>query len=456
VKSRSLARRLLAASLAGMAVLLVAGGATLSFAFRRSAEATFDSQLAAWHDALVASLNVDESGRLRLEFELGDPRFEQIFSGWYWQVRSASGETLASSASLWDETLDDGALAGAGSGTVSLAGPRDQSLRGLLREVTVPREDRTLRVLVAGNASDLRRGIDRFDVLLFAALGMLGAFMLGLTALQLRLISNPLAALTRELAEVQAGTRDRVDARAPRELAPLVKSLNDLLAHDAEIVARARAQAADLAHALKTPLSLVLAEAEELADERGRRIARHADAMRRHIAFRLTTAVARPAVASRQTPVCGVVEAIAETLSRLYPHVQIERDVDATLAFPGAREDLEEIVGNLLENACKWARSRVRVEGSARLGRIRLAFDDDGPGLDPAQFASVLGRGVRLDEQAPGSGLGLAIAADVAALYGGALTAERSPLGGLRVLLSIATAERPSTARAAEAPPGEA
>lgn len=441
MRSRSLASRLLAASLAGSTLLLVAGGATLAFAFRRSAEATFDSHLVAWHDAVVASLHVDDTGRLRLESELGDPRFEQIFSGWYWQVRTDAGETLASSQSLWDATLDDSAVAAESSATVALTGPRGQSLRGLLREVTVPREERRLRVLVAGSASELRREIDRFDVLLLAALGTLGAGMVGLTVLQLRSISSPLAALTRELAEVKNGSRERVHAQAPRELAPLVTSLNELLAHDAELVSKARAQAADLAHALKTPLSLILAEAEELADDRGRRIARHADAMRRHIVFRLTTATPRPAVASQRTAVRPVVTAIGETLSRLYPQIQIECAVDANAWFPGAREDLEEIVGNLLENACKWARARVRVDGGERGGRMALAVDDDGPGLDTTQFASVLERGVRLDEQAPGSGLGLAIAADVVKLHGGTLRSARSELGGLRVELSVGSGE---------------
>jgi signal transduction histidine kinase len=175
----------------------------------------------------------------------------------------------------------------------------------------------------------------------------------------------------------------------------------------------------------------VRAEAEELADERGARIARHADAMRRHIEFRLATGVARPALGGERTPVGPVVAALVETLSRLHPHVAIESQLAGEPTFPGAREDLEEVAGNLLENACKWARRRAHVSARAGEGRLALVFEDDGPGLDAAACDAVLARGVRLDEKAPGSGLGLAIVRDLVERYGGRLSLGRSPLGGL-------------------------
>jgi signal transduction histidine kinase len=224
---------------------------------------------------------------------------------------------------------------------------------------------------------------------------------------------------------------------APRELAPLVDSLNALLVHDAELVRSARTQAADLAHALKTPLSLVLAEAEELGDERGKRIARHADTMRRHIEFRLTAAAPRPAVARERTPLRPTVEAMVETLARLHPQIQVESRVESEPVFRGPREDLEEIVGNLLENACKWARTRARVSAAVAAGHLVLAFEDDGAGLDEPACRAVLARGVRLDEAAPGSGLGLAIVRDLVALYGGKLELGRSALGGLRAAVQL-------------------
>jgi signal transduction histidine kinase len=229
----------------------------------------------------------------------------------------------------------------------------------------------------------------------------------------------------------------------PRELGPLVDSLNELLAHDAELVQRSRDHAADLAHALKTPLSLVWAEAEEIGGERGERIVRHADSMRRHIERRLAIATARPAVAGGRTPVRPVLEAIASTLARLYPSCAIAVDAPANVAFRGAREDLEEIVGNVLENACKWARRDVRVTLRDAGPVLRLEVGDDGPGLGPAEREAVLQRGTRLDERTPGSGLGLAIVREVVDLHGGELELGESELGGLEVRVRLPAAAAP-------------
>jgi signal transduction histidine kinase len=432
----SLARRLLVSTVVGLAVLLLAGGGALSFAFRRSAEAAFDTHLDAWLRGLVAGLRADASGRPAVESAPADARFEQLFSGWYWQVMAEDGAVLAASRSLWDATLalPAGTPLDGGGGALPLAGPREQTLRGRALRVTLPRASAPLVVLVAGDAEELRSETRRFDALLAVALLALGTGILALTAFQMRLALRPLRELARELGAVRAGDRERVGEAAPRELGPLVDSLNALLAHDAELVASARTRTADLAHALRTPLSLVLAEAGELGDERGRRIARHADTMRRHIEFRLSSVAARPAVATGSTQVGPIVDALADTLARLHPHVAIERDVANGAAFAGAREDLEEIAGNLLENACKWARGRVRVTVSRddEKKRVALAIDDDGPGLDASERSAVLARGVRLDETAPGSGLGLAIVADVVACYGGTLRLDSSALGGLR------------------------
>ncbi len=444
---KSLARRMLATSLVGLVMLLLAGGAALSYAFRRSAEAAFDVRLEALHNALVASLSIDGAGRLVAEAPLADPRFEQAFSGWYWQVSAPEGELLAASRSLWDAALaverpaQPGAL-DPGSKTIALEGPRGRPLRALVRTLTLPRRSAPLEVVLAGDVAELRRDIEGFDALLLAALGALGLGILTLVALQMRLALRPLHALAEELAEVRRGELDRVGPGGPRELAPLVDSVNALLDHDGEVVRDARARAADLAHALKTPLSLVLAEAGELGDERGARIAGHAETMKRHIEFRLATGVPRPAMARERTPVRSVVTPIAETLARLHPRVAIDCRVGADLVFSGAREDLEEVVGNLLENACKWARSRAVVSAERREGRLALVFEDDGAGLDEAACSAVLARGVRLDEKAPGSGLGLAIVGDRVALYGGELALGRSPQGGLRVTVLLESAGR--------------
>jgi signal transduction histidine kinase len=441
MRRASLAGRLLLTSLAGLLVVLGAGGIALSYAFSRSVETAFDLRLAAWSDALVSSLSVD-AGRVVLERPLGDPRFQRALSGWYWVVGDDAAPLLTS-ASLWDAALrveaedEEGDRRG-GPAVRRAVGPRDQRLRALVLAVTLPGREQPLRVVVAADTEELQREIDRFDVLLAVSLAALGAALLGLVGIQLRLALRPAQRLTADLAEVRRGHRTRVGEDAPRELVALADAVNDLLAHDAELVERARTQTADLAHVLKTPLSLVMAEAGELADDRGRRISGHAEAMRRHIDRRLGGAYPRTAVAGKRIPLRPVVEGIVQTLSRLHPAREIELDAAEDLMFPGPREDLEEIAGNLLENACKWARRRVRLRGRGDANGLELCVDDDGPGLEPPEREEVLERGVRLDVTAPGAGLGLGIVRDVAAAYRGRLRLDASDLGGLRAVVTLA------------------
>ena len=372
---------------------------------------------------------------------LGDLRFQRAFSGWYWVIGDDRAPLLAS-PSLWDAELRvrDALPDGAGNAAARVhraTGPRGQELRAVVQRITLPGRAVPLRVVLAGDVAELRRETDRFDVLLSTSLATLGGALLALVAIQMRLTLRPLRALADDLGEVRLGRRDRVDGDTPQELVPLAEAVNDLLAHDAALVEHARTQAADLAHALKTPLSLVMAEASELTDDRGRRIVGHAETMRRHIDRRLGGAFPRPAVAGERTPLRPVVEGIVQTLARLHPTREIELDVPAELVFPGPREDLEEITGNLVENACKWARRRVRLHARGDGRRIELSVDDDGPGLDPAERELVLARGARLDEQSPGAGLGLGIVRDVAATYRGRLRLERSELGGLKAVVTL-------------------
>lgn len=440
MKGPSLARRLLLSSLLGLAMLLPLGGFALSWAFRRSAATAFDDRVDAWSQAVVAALNVGPGGSVSVARPLGDPRFDRPLSGWYWEV-STGRERLSASRSLWDAELE--ALDSPASGEprfATLAGPRGVSVRTLVRSVALPGLDRRLRVQVAVDDGQLRQDVERFDALLWISLGGLGLGILALGAAQMRLVLRPLRTLRRELDAVRSGTEERIGVGAAHELVPLVESLNALLDRDAARASRARDHAADLAHALKTPLSLIRAEAEELGGARGERIVRHADAMSRHLERRLVRALEVPVVAGRCTPMAPVLRALADTLRRLHPGCAIEIEAPGEPTFRGAREDLEEIAGNLLENACKWARGRVRVRAVANAGTLELCIEDDGPGLDAAGRARARERGTRLDESAPGFGLGLAIVEEIAALHGGELVLEEAALGGLRALVRLPVA----------------
>jgi signal transduction histidine kinase len=260
----------------------------------------------------------------------------------------------------------------------------------------------------------------------------------------------PFKEMRRRLADVQSGTTSQLAGKYPAEVEPLVRDLNALLAHHEAAAARAIAKAGDLAHGLKTPLAVLAHEAERAA------AAGHADLaaamteqierMRRQIEYHLAHA---RAAASGATPgvhaaVADSADGLARTLLRLHADrgLAIDVNVPAGLSVRCRREDLDEMLGNLLDNACKWAKSRVVIAGRSEESVAEIAVDDDGPGLDPTMREAVLQRGVRADEAAPGSGLGLAIVRELAELYGGSISLGGSPAGGLRATLRLPAASR--------------
>jgi signal transduction histidine kinase len=273
-----------------------------------------------------------------------------------------------------------------------------------------------------------------------------GCIWAGISTLRRGLL--PFTDLRARLSDVRDGRAPRVEGSYPTELQPLVNDLNMLLEHRERIVREALAKAGDLAHGLKTPLAVLFQEADlaraaghaELAAAISQQVLR----MRRQVDYHLAHA---RAAASGATPGarCAVAESaegLARTLLRLHAGRGLTIDVEVPPGHfvRGRREDVDEMLGNLLDNACKWAKSRVAVTSREEGGNIVIAVDDDGPGLDPAMREAVLQRGVRADEAAPGSGLGLAIVRDLAALYNGRITLDRSPEGGVRARLDLPAA----------------
>jgi signal transduction histidine kinase len=255
----------------------------------------------------------------------------------------------------------------------------------------------------------------------------------------------PIVALRSRLARVRDGATNRVAGAFPAEVEPLVEDLNALLAHREQAVARAVAKAGDLAHGLKTPLALLAQDADR-ADAAGdtaiaSAIRQQVDRMRRQIDYHLAhaRAAASGAAPGARCAIETSAQALARTLARLHADraINIEVAVAGDHLFRGQREDLEEMLGNLLDNACKWATSRVAVASARQGADVIVTVDDDGRGLPAAMRDSVLQRGVRADESAPGTGLGLAIVRDIAELYGGSIALGPSPLGGLRATLTL-------------------
>lgn len=453
MRRNSLAFRLVASAGLWCALVLSGGGYLLSALFGETVVRNFDGRLGVMLEGLVAGSEIDQDGRLQLRLQLGEPRFAQPLSGWYWQV-NAGDRVLDRSPSLWDQNLPMALPGGAQTITSNLAGPDGQPVRLMVRAISLPDADKPLLYAVAGDRAEISAERRRFDWLLSLALAILFVGLLGALLLQVRVALEPLRRIEAGLAAIRGGLTRRLEGRFPTELEPLAAELNALIDYGEALIERARTHVGNLAHGLKTPLAVLTNEASRREGPRAALVDRQVAQMRKLVDHHLARAraVATGAILGARTEVAPVLDDLRRTLLRIHAERALAVTVacPSGLAFRGARQDLEEMLGNLLDNACKWAAHAVRVEVRRAGGRLQLAIDDDGVGLTEQERADVLGRGRRLDERVPGSGLGLAIVADIALLYGGRLTLERAALGGLSARLDLpAAAEHRDAPRAA-------
>lgn len=435
---RSLGLRLVLAALVWGAVGLAVAGAVISVLLRDVVERSLDAVLDATMTTLIAETDFDALGYPLLAAEPADARFALPLSGWYWQI-AASDVVLLRSPSLFEADLGAGAAPPDGRVHVDhVTGPGAQPLRRLWRDFTAPGADEPLRVTVTLPQSVVFREVATLRRPLLLALALLGLGLVVAIAVQVRVGLAPLRRLVAEVAAVRHGTADRLPPVRDAELAPLVAEMNDLLADNRAVIERARTHVGNLAHALKTPLS-VLANAPD-ADTAQAMVARMDGMIGYHL--RRARGVGAGLATVPRTPLAPVLDDLALVLRGACAArgLLLRCDADPGAVFAGERQDAEEMLGALMENATKWARSRIVVHASVDAGRLTVTIDDDGPGIAPEARAFVLGRGARLDEAAPGQGLGLPIAADLATLYGGSLTLTVSPWGGLRATLGLPAA----------------
>ena len=454
----SLRLRLLAGTLFWVTGTILVAGWGLGNLFRQHVQAQFHAELRTHLDQLTAQLSLDAQGRAQLALPLSDPRFGRPYSGYYWQVEEVvQGATPAMaplrSRSLWDvalvapvDTLQAGDIH-----VHQVVGPQGKRL-GLV-ERTVRMDDsldgkpHTLRLLAAADADLMAEPVSRFDGDLWLALGVLGAGLVLAAVVQVSVGLSPLRALRTALARVRAGEAPRLGGDFPVEVMPLVEEFNPVLAHNAAVVERARTHAGNLAHALKTPLSVLAnaAQAKEQHDpELARLVVEQIGVARRQVDYHLARAqAAATRVPGAKTVLLPVVEGLVRVMQRIHAQRDLAITVEpwsTALAFRGEAQDLQEMLGNLLDNACKWAAHRVEIRAHVDGDMFTLTLDDDGTGLDAPQRDAVMRRGVRADERVQGSGLGLAIVDDLARLYGGHVALLDSPLGGLRASLSLPAA----------------
>ena len=452
VRVNSLALRLFLSATAVTVVILLITGIVLSSLYRDGVERSFDRRLGVYLKTLVADVAAPDEGE-KFTQSLGEPLFELPLSGWYWQVTklNAPKPDVRSSRSLWDgglPHLEDQNVPTSADGTRKrfVPGPEDQRLRLVERTVDLGDDGRYL-VAVAGDALEIEEETQSFDRAILVTLGVLAVVLLLTTMFQVRFGLAPLKRISDSLAAIRSGGAERLQGSFPEEIAPLARETNALLDANREIVERARTHVGNLAHALKTPLSVMMNEArgdEPLAVK----VREQANVMRDQVQRHLERAriAARLTIIGTVTEVAPAIEALRRTMEKIHRSrgIAIEVAANAQARFRGERQDLEEMAGNLVDNACKWAASRVFIEvlverpvAPGATPMLRIIVDDDGRGLSDAERAKVSRRGQRLDESKPGSGLGLSIVIDLAALYGGSLALGNAPSGGLRAELVL-------------------
>jgi signal transduction histidine kinase len=453
MRANSLALRLFLSATVWTVLILLVTGFVLSGLYRDSVERAFDRRLGVYLKTLIADLASPDIAIEKTGQMLGEPLFELPLSGWYWQVTRLDRPKpeVTSSRSLWDRGLphlgeQQVAPDPDGSRKSYVLGPEEQRLRLVERDVDLGDDGRFL-VAVGGDASELDDEVLAFDGAIITTFLVLAAVLLLTTLFQVRFGLAPLNRISRSLAAIRSGKAEKLVGSFPVEIEPLARETNALIDANREIVERARTHVGNLAHALKTPLSVMVNEAAARGDDAfADKVKEQTGIMRDQVTRHLERAriAARVAVVGTITDVVPVVQALARTIEKSHHEkkIAIELDIQAEALFRGERQDLEEMVGNLVDNACKWAGSRVSIEVLAEQpepGRqvVRIVVDDDGPGLTPAQRDQVSRRGQRLDETKPGSGLGLSIVVELARLYGGALNLGTAPIGGLRAELVL-------------------
>jgi signal transduction histidine kinase len=446
----SIATRLFVSSAAACVVILTVAGLVLTALYRETAEAALDEQLGVYLRALVADIasprdDPTEAG------QLAEPQFELPLSGWYWQITrlDVSPADIKASRSLFASRLprlpqSDAEPGQDGRRRGNISGPDNKSLRMLERIINAGDQGQFL-VQVAATTQTVDGQVAQFEIDIGVTFFLLALLLVAAMAFQVRYGLRPLRQLRRDVVAVRRGQADAVAGEFPQEVAPLAEELNLLIGANREIVERARIQVGNLAHALKTPLSVIVNEADSEDSALARKVSEQAEVMRDQLQFYLDRARAATragAIGAAADP-AEALAAMARVFGKIYPAIDLYVDCPESLRFRGEKQDFDDMAGNLIDNSCKWATRSVRVSveelPAGGLDRLffRLTIDDDGPGLPADRREDAMRRGRRLDESKPGSGLGLSIAADLAIAYGGKLELGDSPLGGLRAILVL-------------------
>lgn len=452
---RSLTRRLIWLAAAWIVVALVLTGYVLTSQFQESALRRLSVLLSDSIVEIVVTTNATETG-LTVDL-VGDARSQRPLSGKYWAVGETTPDgrmnfvarsgSLAGSDFSVPHDLTERLTAALGQ-VISYndIGPRGEPLRVAASMKQLPGRTQPVVFIAAIDRSDIDADTRQFATLTWISLLILGVGLVAAVLVQVVFGLRPLFDLRNEIANVRKGKAARIVRSYPLEIQPLAEQVNQLLDANQETVERQRTHVGNLAHALKTPLSVMLAEAGSQTGVLPDMVRKQTEVMKAQVEHHLrrARAAARAQSLGERTPVAEVLDEMAVMLERVFEEkgVIIDWRAPDELAFRGERQDLQEILGNLMENACKWSKRRVRISaGPTHLGQMVVVVEDDGPGLPEEQREAALERGSRMDETTPGSGLGLSIVVELTRAYGGKIILGDSDMGGLKALLELPTAE---------------
>ncbi len=438
----SLSRRMMLIAFGWISILLLAGGFGLDRTLTNLVEKNFDDQLGYMLTAMISSAEIASDGEVYFIRPLGDQRFLEPNSGLYWQI-TGKGHDDYPSRSLWDRSLQvRHDFDGSATHIYNSSQFPGEPLRVAERAIKLPGSDVQWWFTVAASRGELDSQLSRIRSILGWSFAVLGLGLFAMAMLQTWYGLGPLRGVRRAIQHMRASGRNRVTDPLPLEVQPLVEELNSLLAHSERQAEEARTHAGNLAHALKTPLTVINNAATAHAADLPETVIREAGTMRRHVDHHLARAraVGRRAVGHAQTPVCDSAEAVRRAVERLYPEVRFDLAGNREARVAIERQDLDEILGNLIENAAKYGGGSVfaTIDAEPDDKACVIWVEDDGMGIPEADRIRIFDRGARLDTGKPGTGLGLAIVRDVAEIYGGGVTlGESEDLGGLLVRLKL-------------------
>lgn len=442
----SLARRMQAIAAVWIGVLLLGGGIALDRTLVNLVEQNFDEQLEYVLTALIASAEIQAGGEVYLYSQLGDQRFLEPNSGVYWQISGDEQETFPS-RSLWDRSLQ---LQGEHFDSEPHFYYSDQfdsePLRLVERTVILPGSDTRWTFAVASATGEMDAQLSNIRSIVIWSFAVLGLGLFLATVFQIRYGLSPLRRVRAAIQRLRSTGTNRITDPLPEEVEPLVAELNALLAHSERQAEEARTHAGNLAHALKTPLTVLTNAAMASSPNLGDAVIRETRTMQRHVDHHLARAraVGRRAVGHARTPIVPCANAVQRAVERLYSHVRFDIACNNNVEVSVERQDLDEILGNLIENAAKYGGGSVFVTLDAEPDdpQCIIWVEDDGAGIPTSERERIFSRGARLDTGKPGTGLGLAIVRDVVEIYGGSVELDESEdLGGLLVRLSLPRAD---------------